>query len=214
MQRSHASASTPHSHIVLALKASCHACLITSKSRHSEVLQSWQIRVKHHLEQRLALSASWKCWSVAISPLAWRFLVNHQTHLQKQVENRRAPPQHLLTPSQDSLETQKTERLSASLSLFFTLIFTQGHTEGASCPSNKCGKIQWLQTLWYLHRMSRWLNVAAKGRSVGTLLLSCHCCLLHRVVQLMSCSNKIDDVKMSLIIWQSTFMFQEIRTPC
>lgn len=29
-------ASIPHSHIVLALKASCHACLITGESRHSE----------------------------------------------------------------------------------------------------------------------------------------------------------------------------------
>lgn len=29
-------ASIPHSHIVLALKASCHACLITGGSRHSE----------------------------------------------------------------------------------------------------------------------------------------------------------------------------------
>lgn len=29
-------ASIPHSHIVLALKAGCHACLITGESRHSE----------------------------------------------------------------------------------------------------------------------------------------------------------------------------------
>lgn len=33
-----------HSHIVLALKGSCHAWLITGKSRHPQVLQSWQIR--------------------------------------------------------------------------------------------------------------------------------------------------------------------------
>lgn len=36
------SASIPRSHIVLALKASCHACLITGENTTSEVPLSWQ----------------------------------------------------------------------------------------------------------------------------------------------------------------------------
>lgn len=95
-QCSYVSASMPCSHIVSALKASCHACLIRGKNRHSEVPQSWQKGAMHFLEQwntfcftKMLILCHFYTWKIEI-------FANDQTHLQKQAKNRRAPPQHLL----------------------------------------------------------------------------------------------------------------------
>lgn len=42
-------------------------------------------------------------------------LANDQTHLHKEAENRRAPPQHLRPPSEGSLGIWKTESFSGFL---------------------------------------------------------------------------------------------------
>jgi len=102
------------------------------------------------------ISAPWKYRSYATSPLTWIFAHN-QTHLQKQAENRRAPPQHLITPSEGSLEMWKTGSLSAFLPfpLILPTMYLKGTRKGAGCPGNKWGKIQWKKHTLQYHL---WLN--------------------------------------------------------
>lgn len=63
------SASRPRSHIVLALKASCHACLITGKNRHCHKLGRRETCIFQSSE---LLFASWKCCWYNIPLLAWK----------------------------------------------------------------------------------------------------------------------------------------------
>lgn len=71
MQWSHAPASLPHSHIVLALKASCHACLITGTHTHAHTKDTLKLHSLGSTRAVNYISALWKCWSYIPSPLTW-----------------------------------------------------------------------------------------------------------------------------------------------
>ena len=139
------SASMPRSHIVLALKASCHACLITGENRHSEVPQSWQQEAMHFLLQWIT-SLPYENDDRTPFLHSHGIFANDQTHLQKQAEDRRAPPQHLLSPYLQGLSRELREEISSASPPILLNINLKGalkeQAAQATCAEKFCNDVQ------------------------------------------------------------------------
>lgn len=129
----HASASTSQAYIVLALKASCHACLITNMGRNSEVSQSWQMRPIHFFFASGEMLYCFMKMLISHHSCALKeYLLKAKHNSGNRPRTGGDTPQHLLPLCEGSLEISLSDSLPALLFFFypsFLLLTLRAHAE-------------------------------------------------------------------------------------